>query len=73
MFEELGKMKIRTAVAVFSVAMLWANDAFAFCLFFCGPPSPGPSAAPEIDGPGSLAAVALLMSVGAIVYRKLKQ
>lgn len=70
-------LKIKTAVAAFSVAMLWAGNAFALCLgsFCIGPPSGGgggPAPAPEIDGPASLSAIALLISVGAIVYRKLK-
>jgi hypothetical protein len=66
-------LKTKTAIAAFSIAMLWANNAFAFCLFFCGGPGGGGSTpAPEIDGAGGLPAVALLLSVGAIVYRKLR-
>ena len=69
-------LKIKAAVAAFSVGILWANDAFAFCIgpICFGPPSGGggPAPAPEIDGPASLTAIALLISVGAIVYRKLK-
>jgi hypothetical protein len=70
-------LKIKTAVAAFSFAMLWTSNAFAGvggCWFFCGggPGSGGPSPAPEIDGPASLTAVALLISVGAIAYRKFK-
>ncbi len=70
-------LKIKTALATFTVAMLWANSAFAFCFgpFCFGPPGGGggtPAPAPEIDGPASLTAVALLISVGAIIYRKLR-
>lgn len=71
-------LKIKTAVAAFSVAMLWASNAFAFCIgpICFGPPGGGggggPTPAPEIDGPASLTAVALLISVGAIIYRKMK-
>ncbi len=70
-------LKRKTAIAAFSGAMLWASNAFAFCIgpICFGPPSGGgggPAAAPEIDGPASLTAIALLISVGAIVYRKLK-
>ncbi|HML28242.1 MAG TPA: hypothetical protein PKE16_05275 [Hyphomicrobium sp.] len=72
--------KIKTALAAFSVAMLWANSAFAFTfcigpICFGGPDGgggSGPAPAPEIDGPASLTAVALLIGVGAIVYRKLR-
>lgn len=69
-------LKLKTAVAAFSVAMLWASNAFAFCIgpICFGSPGggSGPAPAPEIDGPASLTAVALLISVGAIVYRKWK-
>ncbi|WP_409561154.1 hypothetical protein [Hyphomicrobium sp. MC8b] len=70
-------LKIKAALATFAVAMLWANSAFAFCIGpWCfggdGGGGGGPAPAPEIDGPASLTAVALLISVGAIVYRKMK-
>lgn len=70
--------KIKTALATFVVAMLSANSAFAFCIgpICFGPPDTGgggPAPAPEIDGPASLTAVALLISVGAIAYRKMKR
>lgn len=76
-FEELGMFKVKTALATFAVATLWANSAFAFCIgpICFGPPAGGggsPAPAPEIDGPASLTAIALLISVGAIVYRKMK-
>lgn len=71
-------LKIKTALAAFSVGMLWANSAFAyFCIgpICFGVPDgggSGPAPAPEIDGPASLTAVALLIGVGAILYRKLR-
>ncbi|MBS0250090.1 MAG: hypothetical protein JSR78_03385 [Proteobacteria bacterium] len=69
--------KFKIALATFAVATLWANSAFAFCIgpICFGPPAGGggPAPAPEIDGPASLTAIALLISVGAIAYRKMKR
>jgi hypothetical protein len=61
-------LRVRIALAAFAASLLWAPEVFAGLLG--GRPAPPP--APEIDGPAGLSAVALLISVGAIVYRKFK-
>ena len=38
-----------------------------------GTGDPGPQHAPEINAANSFAAIALLLSIGAIVYRRLQQ
>jgi hypothetical protein len=37
-----------------------------------GGPRGGPASAPEIDGPGGVAAIALLVGVGLIAYNRYK-
>jgi hypothetical protein len=67
----------RLAVTIsFLTATLWANSAYALCIFgFCfdGGAGGGTSAAPEIDGAGALSAAVLVVTVGALVYRRLNR
>ncbi len=62
--------RLTTALTSFFCAALWANNAFAFHNPWSGG---GGTPAPEIDGSGALMAIALLVSVGAIVYRGLRR
>jgi hypothetical protein len=62
----------------FLTATLWANSAYALCIFgICfgdgGDGGGGASPAPEIDGAGALSAAVLVVSVGALVYRRLNR
>ena len=72
-------VKLVAAVTSFICTALWANAASAFCILgIClgdggGGGDGGASSAPEIDGPGGLAAIALLISVGAVAYRALQR
>jgi hypothetical protein len=70
----------RLAVTIsFLTAALWANSAYAaICIFgVClgggGDSGGGTSAAPEIDGAGALSAAVLVVTVGALVYRRLNR
>ena len=69
-------VKLVAAVTSFICTALWANPASAFCIlgiFLGDGGGGGASSAPEIDGPGGLAAIALLISVGAVAYRALQR
>jgi len=69
-------VKMVAAVTSFVCTAFWANAASAFCIFgICigGGGGGGASSAPEIDGPGGLAAIALLLCVGAVAYRALQR
>jgi|SwirhirootsSR2_FD_contig_31_3033025_length_297_multi_2_in_0_out_0_1 hypothetical protein len=69
-------VKMVAAVTSFVCTAFWANAASAFCIFgICigGGGGGGASSAPEIDGPGGLAAIALLICVGAVAYRALQR
>jgi hypothetical protein len=63
------------ALGTFLCTTLWVNNAYAFCILgLCiggGGGDGGASPAPELDGPGALSAAALVICVGAIVYRRL--
>lgn len=52
-------------------SLLWTSNALAFGGFGGG--DGGAAANPEIDGPGGVMAVALLVSVGAMIYRKARK
>jgi hypothetical protein len=59
------------ALASFSTLALWANNAFALCIFGfgdCG--SGGGGAVPEISGGGAIVALALLVAIVAIFYHR---
>jgi hypothetical protein len=62
--------------SVVIVSLITASQAFAFGSFTppatSEPPASTP-AVPEFDGPGAIAAIALLVSVAAIVYHKLRK
>jgi hypothetical protein len=61
----------------FLCGAFWANSAFALCIPFIGcfggGDGGGAAAAPEIDASGAFAAIALLLGVGMIVYRRLQK
>jgi hypothetical protein len=66
------------AGASFFCAACWANSAFALCLPLVGclgggGDGGGAAAAPEINASGAFAAIALLLSIGMIVYRRLQK
>lgn len=54
--------------------LVTVNQAFAGLVSVTPPPStPSSPSVPEFDGPGAIAAIALLVSVGAIIYQKMKK
>jgi len=58
-------MKLGTALGSLATSLLWSTNAFAACAFgVCD------NVVPEIDGPGVVMAVALLVSLGIMIYRK---
>lgn len=58
--------KLGASLATLAMSGVWASNAFAFGGFG----GDAPAANPEIDGPGGVMAVALLVSVGVMIYRK---
>lgn len=58
------KMKVGAAALL---SLMAASQAFAG--FFPTPPAP-PAAVPEFDGPSGIAAIALLVSIGAIFFSR---
>jgi hypothetical protein len=70
---------IKTGTAALLLTLVTANQSFAWCLFggigtTCGGDGgSGPTAAPEFDGPGAIAAIALLVSVVAILYQRARK
>lgn len=55
--------KLGATIAVLLTSILWTTNALAFG-------GVGPTPNPEIDGPGGVMAVALLASLGVMIYRK---
>ncbi len=58
--------KLGATIAGFAMSGVWASNAFALGGWGGGSPAPNP----EIDGPGGVMAVALLVSLGIMIYRK---
>ena len=56
------------AIAGLTTSVLWSTNAFAFGTV--GDDGGGIASTPEIDGPGAVMAVALLVSLGVMIYRK---
>ncbi len=56
-----------TATGLVVTSFLWSTNAFALGGYSGGGEVP---ANPEIDGPGGVMAVALLVSLGIMIYRK---
>ena len=76
--EEIMKLILgRTALWISHAVLLCVvtlDQAFAGIFKFTpAPPAPTPTPIPEIDGPGAIAAIALLGSVAAIVYQKMRK
>ncbi len=66
-------MKIKAVGATALLAWLVTIDQ-AFAGFFNFTPNPPtPPAVPEFDGPGAIAAIALLVGVVAILYQKVRK
>jgi hypothetical protein len=67
-------LKSVTFISALLLTTLWADSAFALSLWDCIPiiPPPPPQQVPEIDGASGLAAIALIMSVGAVMHRKVR-
>jgi hypothetical protein len=68
---------IRASVAGFGMSLFMANQAAAWCIFgfgdTCGSgggDGGGTTAAPEFDGPGAIAAIALLGTIVALIYHR---
>jgi hypothetical protein len=61
---------LRAAVTTLILGVLWTQEAFAVCIGSGCEPAPH---APEFDGPAGVAAIALLVSLGAILYNKAKK
>jgi hypothetical protein len=57
--------KSATLTSAFLLSILWADSAFAFSFWDCIP-------VPEIDAASGLATLALVMSVGAVIHRKIR-
>ena len=59
------------AIASLMTSVLWSTNAFAAGEWGGGGDDGGGTAStPEIDGPGAVLAVALLVSLGVMIYRK---
>ncbi len=59
------------AIAGLMTSVLWSTNAFAAGEWGGGGDDGGGTAStPEIDGPGAVLAVALLVSLGVMIYRK---
>ena len=65
-------MKLSGVLAALAVNLLWINKAFAICGYPFGSPCPGGDIlhSPEIDVSAGFAAMALVASVGALLYSK---
>lgn len=71
------KTAFKTAAATMMFSIVMMEQAFARCWLGifgdCGGGSPSGNAVPEIDGPAGIAAIALLVSVGAVLYNKARK
>jgi hypothetical protein len=71
-------IRLWAAISALPLIILSSNQAFALCwMGYCDTPTPpstpgnsGPVGAPEIDGPGALWVLALLVSFGIALYRR---
>ena len=69
-------MRVKVAAAAMAFWLITVGEAFAFGWSggagkgIGGSGTGGSHAAPEIDGPGGVAAIALLVSVGIIAYNR---
>lgn len=61
--------KLGAAIAGLTTSLLWSTSAFAWT-GDGGGDGGGAASTPEIDGPGAVMAVALLVSLGIMIYRK---
>jgi hypothetical protein len=72
MWSEAMTGNIGAAIAGLTTSVLWYTNAFAAGEWLPGGGDDGGGTAstPEIDGPGAVLAVALLVSLGVMIYRK---
>ncbi len=67
---------IKAGTTAMFMSFLMVSEAFAWCGLTgdCGlTPAAEPVAAPEFDGPGAVAAIALLVSIVAVVYQRARR
>ena len=67
-------MKLKVVMTALSVTLLTIGQAFAggWVIVPNSPPAPSPAPVPEIDVSSGLAVLALLVSVGAMLYSRRK-
>jgi hypothetical protein len=66
---------IKVSATALLMSLITAHQAFALCLFGLGDCSGGGSevaAVPEFDGPGGVAAIALLVGIVALLYNRMR-
>lgn len=66
-------MKLRAVGATALLIGLTMMDRAVAGFFKFTPKPPPPYAVPEIDGAGAMVAIALLLSIAAIVYRRVQR
>jgi len=64
--------KLGMTISALLISAVWTNEAFAACYAGIGDCGGDSGGAPEIDGPGALSAIAVLLSIGVILYRKVR-
>jgi hypothetical protein len=69
---------LKSCAAAIAAGFVTVNQALAECWFGVigdcgGDGGSGPTAAPEFNGPGAIAALALLVSVVAIIYQRARK
>ncbi len=69
---------LKAGAAVLLMSFITANEAFAWCLggvigTTCGGGGGDTAAAPELDGAGAVAVIALLASVVAVIYQRVRR
>ena len=74
MKSKVGQAALWMSSAVFTSLMM-VDQAFAGFGSFTPPPSAPPSTppVPEFDGPGAIAAIALLAGFAAVLYQKIRK
>lgn len=65
--------RLAASVSAFVLSTAWAQNAFAWSFWDCIPTSSEPQPVPEIDAGAGFAALALVASVAAVIYRKVAQ
>ncbi len=63
----------KTGATALFMSAITLNQALASCVWLGNCDSGDATAVPEINGPGALAALALLVSIGVIFYNKVRK